>query len=104
MRKLIFTAITLLIFSTSALSGDYCKSIEYAEIKDMDKTELLDAFKQDATKFAMGREGEKCRQNIKAYQRQLKKRFKYTDEKLAMMYLEYQKTAWENEAKRSSQQ
>lgn len=104
MKKLIFTTIVFLAFTTSALSGDYCKSIEYAEIKDMDKTELLDAFKQDATKFAMGREGEKCKQNIKAYQRQLKKRFKYTDEKLATMYLEYQAVAWENEAKRSAQQ
>lgn len=111
MRNLILVSLLLVLGVSSAWSGNYCKNIEYAEIKDMNKAELIEAYKHDAKLAAelgtgdayAGMEKDKCDQNIKAYTRQLKKRYpKYNLVELERMTLEYITEAWGKAAERSS--
>lgn len=92
---------TLLLFPVivapaCAELGNFCAEREYAEIQDMNKSELLKAFEEDASKVMdlMGTDvnhvqWNKCKRNIDNYKRQLKKRFKYKDDKLAYMDLQF---------------
>lgn len=50
MRKTILAAILLLGLTTQSRGEDYCKEREYAELKDMDKAELIETFKTYADK------------------------------------------------------
>ena len=47
----------LLLLATSVWGSDFCRKLEYADLKDMSKEELIEGIKVDANKYNNLKEG-----------------------------------------------
>jgi hypothetical protein len=93
MKNVIIGAV--LLMATSAWCSEFCQKLEYAELKDMSKEELIEGVKTDSTKYnnlSVGKVNpnilnnsslyysaiDNCLERITDYNKQLKKRYKYS--------------------------
>lgn len=95
----ILLLLTLIFLPTGVFAKDVCPKHEYAMVKDMSKSDLIEEFKSSyingrkaldlGKEFVVGPEAEyymiqssKCIDRADFYAKMLKKRFKFTDKKL----------------------